>query len=142
MPKRDDSDFGAEALTFYVPGFHCDAVWLEDQRDYAVSLLGDVRQNLDICRFDLDYGVYLHEISYLKPYFDTYVWDRDFIRELIREGRVGTGGSYNQPTEKLISGEGIIRNIIYGRLFHERVLGDEPQVYLSLIPISEPTRPY
>jgi len=129
VPKRNEDQPGAEEITFYVPGFHCDAVWLEDQRDYAVSLLGDVRQNLAICRFDPDYGVYLHEISYLKPYFDTYVWERDFIRELIWQGRVGTGGSYNQPTEKLISGEGLLRNIIYGRLFHEGVLGDDPQVY-------------
>jgi alpha-mannosidase len=129
VPQANDNQQEADKIVYYVPGFHCDAVWLEDQRDYAVSLLGDVRQNLAICRFDPDYGVYLHEISYLKPYFDTYVWDRDLIRDLIWQGRVGTGGSYNQPTEKLISGEGIIRNIIYGRLFHEGVLGDDPQVY-------------
>ena len=116
-------------IVYFVPGFHCDAVWLEDQRDYAVSLLGDVRQNLEICRRDPGYGVFFHELSYLKPYYDTHPEERALIRQLVREGRIGTGGSYNEPTEKLISVEGIIRNIIYGRLYHERVLGDEPLVY-------------
>jgi len=129
VPKKDNGEQLTGEVVFFTPGFHCDAVWLEDQRDYAVSLLGDVRQNLDICRFDPHYGVYLHELSYLKPYFDTYVWDRGFIKQLIRERRVGTGGSYNQPSETLIGPEGIVRNIIYGRLFHERILGDRPGVY-------------
>jgi hypothetical protein len=99
-----------DEVVFFMPGFHSDAVWLEDQRDYAVSLLGDVRQNLEICRADPHYGVYLHELTYLKPYFDTYVWERDQIRRLIWEGRVGTGGSYNQPTEKLIGTGGSFTN--------------------------------
>jgi alpha-mannosidase len=115
--------------TFYVPGFHSDAVWLEDQRDYAISLLGDVEQNLIICRFDRDYGVFLHEITYLKPYFDTHPEEREYIKKLIKEGKIGTGGSYNQPCEKMISGEALIRNILYGRLFHEKILGDNPLVY-------------
>jgi len=116
-------------VVYFVPGFHSDAVWLEDQRDYAVSLLGDVRQNLEICRSDPGYGVFLHELSYLKPYYDTHPAERDLIRQLAREGRIGTGGSYNQPTEKLISVEGIIRNILHGRLYHEGVLGDHPLAY-------------
>ncbi|UCH35094.1 MAG: hypothetical protein JSV65_01710, partial [Armatimonadota bacterium] len=62
-------------------------------------------------------------------YYDTHPEERDLIRDLIRAGRIGTGGSYNEPTEKLISAEGIIRNIVYGRLYHERVLGDQPLVY-------------
>ena len=114
---------------FFVPGFHSDVIWLDDQRDYAVQLLGDVRQNLDICRVDPLYGVFLHELTYFKPYWDTHLADRAWIRELIRQGRVGSGGSHSEPTETVISGEGIVRNILYGRLFHERVIGDAPLIY-------------
>jgi alpha-mannosidase len=112
------------------PGFHSDVVWLEDQRDYAVSLLGDVRQNLMVCKHDAGFGVFLHELTYLKPYFDTEVDDREYIRQLIREGRIATGGSHSQPMEVCISGEGLVRNILYGRLYHEKVLGDMPMVYM------------
>jgi alpha-mannosidase len=116
-------------VVYYVPGFHCDAVWLEDQREYAGTLLSDMRQNLEICRIDPSYGAYFHELSYVKPYFDTHPAERDFLRELVAAGRVGTGGSYNEPTETVIGPEAIVRNILYGRLFHEGVLGDDPRVY-------------
>ncbi len=32
--------------TYVTLGFHSDVVWLEDQRDYAISLLSDLRQNI------------------------------------------------------------------------------------------------
>ncbi|MBD3176898.1 MAG: hypothetical protein GF320_17095, partial [Armatimonadia bacterium] len=121
MPKR---------TTYLVPGFHSDVVWLEDQRDYAVALLGDMDQNLQICRADPAYGVFLHELTYMKPYLDIHPETRDELRRLIRQKRVGTGGSHSQPTEAVISGEGIVRNILYGRLFHEGQLGDKPRIYM------------
>ncbi|MDO8587117.1 MAG: glycoside hydrolase family 38 C-terminal domain-containing protein [Armatimonadota bacterium] len=117
-------------IVHLTPGFHSDVVWLEDQRDYAVSLMGDVKQNLLLCRHDPDYGVFLHELTYLKPYFDTEIEDREYIRQLIREGRIATGGSHSQPMETCIGPEGLVRNILYGRLYHEKVLGDRPEVYM------------
>jgi len=116
--------------TYLVPGFHSDVVWLEDQRDYAVSLMGDMDQNLQVCRFDPAYGVFLHEITYMKPYLDVHPEQRDLVRQLIADGRVGTGGSHSQPIEPLLGGEGILRNLLYGRLYHEGCLGDHPGIYM------------
>lgn len=124
MPKSDDF------VVHITPGFHSDVVWLEDQRDYAVSLLNDTKENLMLCKHDPDYGVFLHELTYLKPYFDTEIEDREFIRGLIKEGRLGTGGSHSQPMETCIGPEGLVRNILYGRLYHEKVLGDDPMIYM------------
>jgi len=114
---------------YYVPGFHADPVWLEDQRDYMVSLLGSTKQNLDIAVADDGYGVYLSELSYLKPFYDFYPEYRDQILRMIRSDKIGTGGAYNQGVEKLVGGEGFIKNILYGKMFHEKVLGDNPNVY-------------
>jgi hypothetical protein len=116
--------------TYVVPGFHSDVVWLEDQRDYAVSLLGDMHQNLQILRVDPHYGVFLHELTYLKPYLDTHPEALPEVRRWIQQGRIGTGGSHSQPTETVIGGEGIVRNILYGRWYHEGVLGDQPWIYM------------
>lgn len=116
--------------TYVVPGFHSDVVWLEDQRDYAVSLLGDMHQNLQILRGAPHYGVFLHELTYLKPYLDTHPEALAEVRRWVREGRIGTGGSHSQPTETVIGGEGIVRNILYGRWYHEGILGDQPWVYM------------
>jgi len=120
----------AEEKIFVVPGFHADPVWIEDQRDYMVSLLSSAEQNLLITEVDPDYGVYLSELSYLKPFYDTRPDRRAYLRGLIADGRVGTGGAYNQAVEKLIGGEALIKNILYGRLFHEGMLGDTCTVYM------------
>ena len=37
----------------------------DDQRDYAQVLVGNVDQNLQLCRADQDYGFFLHELTYL-----------------------------------------------------------------------------
>jgi len=121
----------SKPFVYLTPGFHSDVVWLEDQRDYAEILMSNLEQNLAICRFDPDYGFFIHELTYVKPYLDTHPEDRDFIRQLIKEGRIGTGGSHSQPSETLISGEGIIRNVLYGRLYHEGILGDLPEIYMA-----------
>jgi len=115
---------------YYTPGFHSDVVWLEDQRDYAEVLMGATRQYLLGCEADPHCGVFLHELTYLKPYYDENPLQRELIRSLIRAGRVGTGGAHSLPTETLISGEAFVRNIQYGRLYHEEVLGDEPEVLM------------
>ncbi len=126
-PLRNPAKVKAQYLT---PGFHSDVVWLEDQRDYAEVLMGCARQYLDGCRADPGYGVFLHELTYLKPYIDTNPGEADYIRMLIQEGRVGTGGAHSLPSETIISGEGIIRNIIQGRRYHEDFLGDRPWVLM------------
>ncbi|MFA6448377.1 MAG: glycoside hydrolase family 38 C-terminal domain-containing protein [bacterium] len=121
----------ADESIFITPGFHADPVWIEDQRDYAVSLLGSARQNMYLTGADKNYGVYMSELDYLKPFYDAYPEFREPLKQQIKEGRVGTGGSYSQPVEKMISGEALIRNLLYGKMFHEKVLGDKPRVYMG-----------
>ncbi|MBC7289477.1 MAG: hypothetical protein H5T86_15830, partial [Armatimonadetes bacterium] len=98
--------------------------------DYAAVLMGCTRQYLDACRADDTYGVFLHELTYLKPYIDSNPGEAEYIRELIAAGRVGTGGAHSLPSETIISGEAIIRNFIQGRRYHEAVLGDRPWVLM------------
>ncbi|MCD6351183.1 MAG: hypothetical protein J7M26_03590 [Armatimonadetes bacterium] len=115
---------------YFTPGFHSDVIWLEDQRDYAVVLMGCTRQYLDACRADDAFGVFLHELTYLKPYVDSNPGEGEYLRELIAAGRVGTGGAHSLPSETIISGEAIVRNFIQGRRYHEARLGDRPWVLM------------
>jgi alpha-mannosidase len=112
---------------YYTPGFHSDVIWLEDQRDYAVVLMGCLGQNLRACEADPGYGVFLHEVTYLKPYLDCHPEDRRLFRSLLAAGRIGLGGAHSLPSENLISGEAIVRNFAWGRVYHE-ALGDRPEV--------------
>lgn len=114
---------GAPGTIFYLEGFHVDPVYLQDQRGYAKVTLSNTNQYVQSLRADPRYGVFLSEIDYLKPYLDTHPEDRDFLRRTVAEGRVGTGGAYNQFNELNIGGEAMIRNILYGQAMHEAMLG-------------------
>ncbi|HDS74870.1 MAG TPA: hypothetical protein ENN56_04935, partial [Firmicutes bacterium] len=112
-----------------VEGFHCDPVWVSDQHHYNLVSLENVRQLLDGCLANPAYRCFLHEIDYLKPFVDEYPDYRAILFGLIQRGQVGLGSSYNQPNENNCSGEGIIRNLLYGDGFHRRFLGGDPLVY-------------
>jgi len=114
---------------YLVPGFHVDPVWVDSQAGFQAKSLSNVDQNLRAMEADSSYEIFLHEIPYVKPYYDAFPLDRPLIRRWVKQGRIATGGSYNQPNETTISGEALVRNILYGRLFHENVLGDTPSAY-------------
>ncbi len=114
---------GAAGTIFYLEGFHVDPVYLQDQRGYSRITLSNTNQYVNSLRADSRYGVFLSEIDYLKPYLDTHPEDREFLRQTVKDGRVGTGGAYNQFNELTIGGESIIRNILYGQAMHEAMLG-------------------
>lgn len=115
--------------TYLVQGFHVDPVWRDDQSGYQAISFSNVSQFLKAGQVDPKFGIFLHEIPYLKAYYAEHPKARPIIREMIRTGQIETGGSYNQPNETSISGEAFIRNILYGRLYHENVLKDYPRVY-------------
>ncbi len=119
----------ADGVTWFVQGFHVDPVWRDSQSGYQALSFSNLDQYLRAARGDSGYDFLMSEIPYLKPYYDIFPTDRPLIRELIKTGRSETCGSYNQPNETTISGEALIRNILYGRLFHENVLHDYPRVY-------------
>jgi alpha-mannosidase len=108
---------------FYLEGFHVDPVYLQDQRGYSKVTLANMNQYVSSLKADPKYGVFLSEIDYLKPYLDTHPEDREFLRQATKEGRVGSGGAYNQFNENTIGGEAIIRNILYGQEMHKAILG-------------------
>jgi alpha-mannosidase len=126
---------------FMIAHFHYDPVWWNTQAAYTESWataiqyrvafqepgLALVKAHLDTARRDPDYKFVLAELDYLKPYWDVYPEDREYIRRLLREGRLEfVGGTYNEPNTNLTSAESTIRNAIYGVGYQRDVLGGAP----------------
>lgn len=120
------------AKIYLAPHFHFDPVWIEDQRTYTRRAFELVEQYLEACRQDGSYHFLLSELDCLQPFMAAHSDHRAFVRELAAAGRIGAGGSYSEPNEMSIQGEAIVRNLIYGRLYHEELLGTKPKVYLPL----------
>jgi alpha-mannosidase len=119
-------------LIYLIPHFHYDPVWLEDQRTYTAHAFDLVTQYLDAARQDPSFKFILGEPDYLKPYWDAFPGQRAFLRQLVVQGRLEINAGYNEPNETSIQGEALIRNLLYGRLFQQGVLGAAPRVYLPL----------
>ena len=148
---EDGSRAQRQALAFAVaePGwrmymiahFHYDPVWWNTQAAYTETWgtaiqyrapfqepgLALVKAHLEMARRDADYKFVLAELDYLKPYWDVYPEDRDYIRQLLAEERLEfVGGTYNEPNTNLTSAESTIRNAIYGIGYQRDVLGGAP----------------
>ncbi len=126
-----------------VSHFHYDPVWWNTQGQFTEARLvlpdedgslPDTRTAFDLMRLHLekarrdpDYKFVLAELDYLKPHFDAFPRDREFLRSLLRDGRAElVGGTYNEPNTNLTGAETTIRNAVYGMGFQRGVLGAEP----------------
>ena len=126
---------------FMVSHFHYDPVWWNTQAAYTETWgaaiqyrapfqepgLALVKAHLEMARRDPDYKFVLAELDYLKPYWDVYPEDREYIRQLLADDRLEfVGGTYNEPNTNLTSAESTIRNAIYGIGYQRDVLGGAP----------------
>jgi alpha-mannosidase len=121
---------GKKMEIFLVPHFHYDPVWIKTQYDYTEreknSAFKIIKEHLKIAEKEKNYVFILEQIPYLKPYWDNFPEDRKLIKKLIKEKRLEiVGGMYNEPQTTLISGENIIRNISYGKLYNRYILNFE-----------------
>jgi alpha-mannosidase len=133
-----------------VSHFHYDPVWWNTQAAYTsewddLDFEGSpraqfqqsgfdlVRAHIGLARRDPDYCFVLAEVDYLKPYWDLYPEDRDYLHRLMEQGRLELmGGTWNEPNTNLTGAELTIRNVIYGTGFQRDILGADPQTAWQL----------
>jgi hypothetical protein len=114
---------------FAYSDFHFDTTYHEEQRVYAMGAFDIVRRYCEEFEKDPNFKGTLSELDYLKPYFDMFPAHRETLRRAHREGRAESDVFYNQPQALNCCGETFARNMVYGQLFHEDVLGRRCYVY-------------
>ncbi len=105
--------------------FHYDPVWIhtDGQRGYALKAIDLVNQYLDVCEKEKKYTFVLEQVPYLKPFWDTYPERRQDMWDAVNNSQLEmVTGSYIQPDESSVFGEGMIRNFQYGKLFQDEVM--------------------
>lgn len=118
-----------DGTTFVLTSFHFDTTYTQEQRVYAMGAFDIMRDYCRLHRRDPNFKSTISEIDYLKPYFDVFPEDRQTLLDAFRDNRSNADVMYNQPNEQTCDGEALVRNFLYGQLFHGRVLGQICHVY-------------
>jgi len=100
---------------------HWDREWylpFERYRYFMVQLIDEV---LDILEEDENYTHFLldGQVVLLKDYLQVRPENEERLKQGIAEGRIGTGPWYTMPDEFLVSGEALIRNLLFGHRLGE-----------------------
>ena len=114
---------GTEGTEHVFSDFHFDTTYHQEQRTYAMGALHITAQMMERLREDPNFKAILSEVDYLHPFYSMFPEYRDALRAMFEAGRAEADCFYNQPNDLTSSGEGLVRNLIYGQLYHRDVLG-------------------
>ncbi len=118
-----------DGIDYLFTDFHFDTTYHQEQRTYATGALFLTKCHIDKLLADPDYKSILSEIDYLHPFYSIYPKYRKALKDAFVQGRAESDCFYNQPNELTSSGEGFVRNVVYGQLYHRDVLGRKTYVY-------------
>ncbi len=118
-----------EGTDYLFTDFHFDTTYHQEQRTYAIGAFYLAKCHIEKIMADPDYKSILSEIDYLHPFYSVYPQYRKAMKDAFLEGRAESDCFYNQPNELTSSGEGFVRNLVYGQLYHRDVLGRKTYVY-------------
>ncbi len=109
--------------------FHFDTTYHQEQRTYAMGALYITKRMAEKLEENPSFKAVLSEIDYLHPFYSIFPEHRAEIKAAFTSGRAQADCFYNQPNDLTSSGEGFIRNLIYGQLYHRDILGGSTPVY-------------
>ena len=109
--------------------FHFDTTYHQEQRTYAFGAFYITHEILNEIAADPNFKAILSEVDYLHPIYCVNPKYREALRRAFSEGKAEADCFYNQPNDLTSSGEGFVRNLIYGQLYHRDVLGRLCYVY-------------
>ena len=120
---------GFEGSELIDSSFHFDTTYHQEQRTYAMGALYITKCMAEKLRDNPRFKAVLSEVDYLHPFCSVFPEYRRVITDAFASHRAEADCFYNQPNDLTSSGEGFIRNLVYGQLYHRDVLGGETPVY-------------
>lgn len=99
-----------------VPHSHWDREWYFTTSRSKIYLMNNLKRVISLLQEDNGYNRYTldGQVSLLDDYLAWCPEDKEVIRELVQEGKLIIGPWYTQTDQMVISGESIVRNLLYG----------------------------
>ncbi|MBP2100148.1 mannosylglycerate hydrolase [Enterococcus rivorum] len=110
-------------IVHVVPHSHWDREWYFTTSRSKVYLMHDVKKVLEQLEADNGYETFIldGQASLLDDYLKWRPQDRKRIEALVHEGKLIIGPWYTQTDQLVISGESIVRNLLYGMAICETI---------------------
>ncbi|MGM0173037.1 mannosylglycerate hydrolase [Enterococcus sp. DIV0800] len=99
-----------------VPHSHWDREWYFTTSRSKIYLMHDLKKVLEQLEKDDPYDSFIldGQASLLDDYLNWRPQDKERIKELVKQGKLIIGPWYTQTDQLVISGESIVRNMLYG----------------------------
>jgi alpha-mannosidase len=112
---------------------HQDIAWMDSPEKCIVFRdTNCITPALAMMAKDPAYSFTMENMLNLAEYLERHPDRREEIARLTREGRMEWGATYNQPYESLLSGEQLVREAYFGRLWLKRTFpGADATVYFN-----------
>lgn len=112
-----------------IPHFHSDLQWWKSKEGYSKDVENVLLKSLEFLEEDEDFKFTIDQVSALKPFVDSHPQKKEKISNYVNDGRIElVGGTYTAPDENLPTGEGLIRNFLYGRKYLKEKFDVTPEV--------------
>ena len=124
---------GAPARLHIISSSHQDIAWM-DSPEKCVVFRDEhcITPALVLMAKDPAYSFTMENMLNLAEYLERHPDRAEEIGRLTREGRMEWGATYNQPYESLLSGEQLVRQTYFGRLWLKRTFpGADATVYFN-----------
>ncbi|MBI5092889.1 MAG: hypothetical protein HZB26_10660 [Candidatus Hydrogenedentes bacterium] len=119
-----------EAGTIYlVTGAHFSTGKPEDQRTRTERRIEETARQAALLDKEQDYGFDLGAAEEWAPFWNARPSLRASVIEAVARGRCAANAGYTTPDERIVSGELLARNIVYGVMISRNVLGDAGNCY-------------
>ncbi len=100
---------------YLVPHTHWDREWYLTFGEYRSYLLRVLDKIVDMLYSgELEYFLLDGQVSAIEDYLKIRREKEKHVIELVKKGKLGVGPWFTQPDEFLVSGESLVRNLLYG----------------------------
>ncbi|MEH7349321.1 mannosylglycerate hydrolase [Gottfriedia acidiceleris] len=99
-----------------VPHMHWDREWYFTTEESRILLVNNMEEIMEMLETNPDYPYYVldGQTAILEDYFAVKPENKERVKKLVQEGRLIIGPWYTQTDEMIVSGESIVRNLLYG----------------------------
>jgi hypothetical protein len=97
----------------------------------AVGHVDTFRNQMSVLERQEEYGFFLGAVEDWQPPYDALPQLRERLRRAVAEGRCGSHAGFTVPDERVVCGETLARNLLYGHAFAQSMLGSPSRSYYA-----------